>query len=126
MKFPYIPKELINIILEFDGRIIYKNGRYQINTDNKMYISIKQNIKNKKFILNIIPADYRTLLSIKKIERYSWSGKLEGYEKLEFVSIEKKPYYIHHHIIRMFNRNNNINILIDGGKLNFYQQYVYY
>jgi len=126
MKFPYIPKELINIILEFDGRIIYKNGRYQINTDNKMYKSIKRNIVNKKFILNIIPSDYRTLYTIKSIGRYNLSGDFNGYEELEFVSIEKKPYYIHHHIIRIFNRSKNNNFLIDGGKLNFYQQYIYY
>ena len=28
MIFPYFPKELLNIILEYDGRIKYKNGKY--------------------------------------------------------------------------------------------------
>ena len=28
MKIPYIPKELINIILKYDGRINYRNGVY--------------------------------------------------------------------------------------------------
>lgn len=120
MIFRYIPKELINIILEYDGRIIYKNNRYQINTDNKIYKSIKQNIKNKKFILNILPKDYRTLLSIKKIGCYNSSGKFSGFEKLEFISIGKKPYYVHNYIIIMYNRNNNNNFLIDSRTLNFH------
>ena len=34
MKPPYIPKELINIILKYDGRINYRNGAY-INIINK-------------------------------------------------------------------------------------------
>jgi hypothetical protein len=34
MKPPYIPKELINIILKYDGRINYRNGTY-INIINK-------------------------------------------------------------------------------------------
>lgn len=33
-KFQYIPKELLNIILEYDGRIKYKNGKY-VNTIHK-------------------------------------------------------------------------------------------
>ena len=28
MKAPYIPNELLDIILEYDGRIKYKNGQY--------------------------------------------------------------------------------------------------
>lgn len=28
MNFPYIHKELVNIILEFDGRIKYRNRKY--------------------------------------------------------------------------------------------------
>lgn len=28
MKFKYIPNELLNIILEYDGRIKYKKGKY--------------------------------------------------------------------------------------------------
>ena len=28
MKVPYIPEELLHIILAYDGRIQYKNGKY--------------------------------------------------------------------------------------------------
>ena len=31
---PYIPKELVNVILDYDGRIQYKNGQY-INVIHK-------------------------------------------------------------------------------------------
>ena len=34
MKVSYIPKELLHIILEYDGRIKYKNGKY-LNTIHK-------------------------------------------------------------------------------------------
>ena len=34
MSYPYIPKELLHIILEYDGKIKYRNGIY-INSINK-------------------------------------------------------------------------------------------
>jgi hypothetical protein len=49
MKVPYIPKELLNIILEYDGGINYKNGKYVniIHKNNTRYNIIKS-IINKK------------------------------------------------------------------------------
>jgi hypothetical protein len=49
MKFPYIPKDLLHIILEYDGRIKYKNGKYVniIHKNDERY-NIINPIINKK------------------------------------------------------------------------------
>jgi hypothetical protein len=46
MIIPYLPKELINIILEYDGRIRYRNGKYinQLNLDKKWKDNIQFSI----------------------------------------------------------------------------------
>ena len=49
MKVPYIPKELLNIILEYDGRINYKNGKYvNILHKNDIRYNIIKSVINKK------------------------------------------------------------------------------
>ncbi len=53
---PYVPRELLNIILEFDGRIKYRNGEY-INILHKYdlrYDKIKKIINKKLHILKTI------------------------------------------------------------------------
>ena len=45
MIFSYLPKELINIILEYDGKIKYRNGIYMNQLDLD---------KNGKMLLNLI------------------------------------------------------------------------
>lgn len=42
-----LPKEIINIILEYDGRIRYRNGKYieQLNKEDKIYQCIKEKIQ---------------------------------------------------------------------------------
>jgi hypothetical protein len=49
MKVSYIPKELLHIILEYDGRIKYKNGKYVdiIHKNDERY-NIINPIVNKK------------------------------------------------------------------------------
>ena len=56
----YIPKEIINIILEYDGRIKYRKGKY-INIINKKdirYNIIEVVINNKNKIIEKIVLNY--------------------------------------------------------------------
>ena len=49
MKVPYIPKELLNIILDYDGHINYKNGKYvNILHKNDLRYNIIKSVINKK------------------------------------------------------------------------------
>jgi hypothetical protein len=43
MTFPYIPNEILDIILEYDGRIKYKNGQYVniIHKNDERYNTIE-------------------------------------------------------------------------------------
>ncbi len=53
MVVSYIPKELLNKILEYDGRIKYKNGKYinVIHKNDERYNIIKPIINKKLLIL---------------------------------------------------------------------------
>lgn len=60
MKVPYIPKELLDIILGYDGRIKYKNEKYVniIHKHDKRYNIIKLVISKKMEIMKGILFDY--------------------------------------------------------------------
>lgn len=70
MKCIYIPKELVNIILEYDGRLIYKNGKYKLNLNNSMYNCIKLNMVIKKKIVREFPFHSR-MIDMIKLDKFS-------------------------------------------------------
>jgi hypothetical protein len=51
-----LPKDIINLILEYDGRIKYRNGKYidQINIQDEKYTLIKKKIVYKLFLIKKI------------------------------------------------------------------------
>jgi hypothetical protein len=59
MKVPSLPKDLLHIILEFDGRIKYRNGTYVsiIHKYDERYDMIKPLISKKMEILKTINID---------------------------------------------------------------------
>jgi hypothetical protein len=56
MLVPYIPKELLHLILEYDGRIKYRNGRYVniIHKHDERFLIIKPLINKKMEIIKNI------------------------------------------------------------------------
>ena len=56
MNFPYIPKELVNHILDFDGQIKYRKGIYVniIHKHDTRYSVIETIMKKKKQIMKTI------------------------------------------------------------------------
>lgn len=70
MIYPYIPKELVNNILEYDGRICYKNGKYKLNINNSIYNCIKHNMIIKKKLLVEFPF-YSRMIDKIKLDKYT-------------------------------------------------------
>ena len=61
MIFQYLPKELINIILDYNGKIKYRNGKYinKIDINNDIYNCIKFYISHKKYVIKHFPYDLK-------------------------------------------------------------------
>jgi len=53
MKVPYIPEELLDIILAYDGRIKYKKGKYVniIHKNDERYVIITPSVSKKMEIM---------------------------------------------------------------------------
>jgi hypothetical protein len=60
----YIPFEIVNIILDFEGRFQLKKNNLKINIKNKFYNYIKDNLEYKNYILNNLPNYSLKLVSI--------------------------------------------------------------
>jgi hypothetical protein len=58
MMVPYISKELLHIILDYDGRIKYKKGKYvNIIHKNDSRYNIIQGVINKKIVIIEEPSE---------------------------------------------------------------------
>ena len=55
MKVKYIPTDVIHIILEYDGRLIYKKGKYVLNVSLPMFDSLHYCLKHKKIVFQTFP-----------------------------------------------------------------------
>jgi hypothetical protein len=88
MKIPYIPKELLHIILEYDGRIKYRKGEYVdiIHKNDERYNIIRPHIVNKIEIINHTKLDgsgfylilgFETIKDVGLVYDYNFSYKNE-------------------------------------------------
>jgi len=56
-----LPNEIMHIILEYYGKIKYRNGKYinQINTENNNYELVKEKLNNKIAVINNIKKEIK-------------------------------------------------------------------
>lgn len=77
MIVPYLPKELINIILEYDRRIRYRNGKYinQLNLDKNGKIIFNLVFLHKNYVIKKYPFNYKKVINVFIYEPWSCNCK---------------------------------------------------
>jgi hypothetical protein len=80
-----LPLELVNRILEYDGRIKYRNGKYmnQIDSDDDRYKMLQQMPQIQTWAHNVSSSFYMTIYSF---------DKQCCFEKYETLYLDEKPW----------------------------------
>ena len=92
MIISYLPKELIHLILDYDGRIKYRKGKYIINTDYYLYDSIKFYLEHRKYVLSFFNFTNNNrinsiinILSVEKYEYYNEKFNTDQFMQINFI-----------------------------------------
>ena len=100
-----LPRDVIHIILNYDGRIIFKKGKYIIDTDNKIYNCIKQNIKNKIYFIRYIPKVFRKFIGVYTSFKINEEEEIKVFIFHKEDEILKKNNWTNEIIFRMNTKN---------------------
>jgi hypothetical protein len=87
----YIPKEIINLILEYDGRIKYSKGKYIniIDKNDKRYNIIQFVINNKNKLIEKIALNYSSFYFYSNLIINETAGLFFDLEKREICCYKR-------------------------------------
>ena len=106
----HIPNDIVKLLLQFDGRIKYRNGQYvdSIAYDDKRYTMLDEVIKKKLKIYYVDSIKDRPLL-------FNYFVHYIYFNKFPYIEI-KYVYYVNRfgesQINFIFSKNNETNILM--------------
>ena len=115
----FLPKEIIDIILEFQGYHIYRNGKYitRLNIDDKIYDELKRKPMIKRYKNN----SYKTIFQKKNYiyfistsiysNKVHWYMDIYDYRLIGQKIIEKSYHYVYGH-----NDKQNLPLIINYNK----------